>query len=631
MRDELVAGPSRFSLPSGLQRGWNRLVRRVRSPGLELVYSPLYRVDLGSTPVDVLRSERIVAFLLAYGLLDPKSLLRPEVASLWDLRLAHGRSYLESLRRPDSLDEIVGVEVWPDLHRQALLAQRAAVGGTILATQRALQAGEIVFNLGGGFHHAGRFQGKGFCIFNDIAVAVGKIRREGFTGQILIIDLDLHDGNGTREIFRDDPSVFTFSIHNQAWDLEPAEASLSLELGSDVDDEAYLDVLQKNLPEVLDRTQPDLVYYLAGTDPAADDRIGDWQISPRGMLDRDQLVTRLLRNGAGKEPPAVMVLAGGYGHETWRYTARFLSWQILGSERVEPPSTSAITLARYQHLAQELGSGTTQSQDQTEDGWGLTEEDLLGSLGSEARQTLFLDHYSHHAVELAVEWTGIFDRLRQMGFAHPSLALDLDNPGGHTLRIFADSQHQELLAELRLRRDRRSIPGMEVLSIEWLLLQNPRASFTRDQPQLPGQQYPGLGMVRDVVSLLILLCDRLQLDGIVFVPSQYHLVFQARHVLGFLHPEDEGWFRALEKALQNLPLAEATRLVAEERVVDTTTGRPVSWKAMPMVLPISDRLHDQVEGVAYDNRAAEVESQHQFAISSAASATTSPPTRATSN
>jgi acetoin utilization deacetylase AcuC-like enzyme len=151
-----------LSLPSGLERTWNRLVGLIRSPDLEIVYSPLYRVDLGTTPVDVLRAERIVAFLFAYGLLNPKRLLRPEVASLWDLRLAHGRSYLESLRHPESLTEIVGVEVWAELHRQALHAQRAAVGGTILAATRALSDGGTVFNLGGGFHHAGHLQGKGF-------------------------------------------------------------------------------------------------------------------------------------------------------------------------------------------------------------------------------------------------------------------------------------------------------------------------------------------------------------------------------------------------------------------------------------------------------------------------------------
>lgn len=155
---------SPLALPSTLSRNWNRLLSSIRARKLRVVYSPLYRIDLGTTPVDVLRAERILAFLLGYGLLSPKRLMRPEVASLWDLRLAHGRGYLESLRRPESLNEIIGVEAWPDLHRQALLAQRAAVGGTVLATTHALETTGTVFNLGGGFHHAGRLQGRGFCI-----------------------------------------------------------------------------------------------------------------------------------------------------------------------------------------------------------------------------------------------------------------------------------------------------------------------------------------------------------------------------------------------------------------------------------------------------------------------------------
>ena len=114
-----------LSLPSPVSRAWNRLIGHLRSYQPRVVYSPLYLVDLGVTPVDILRAERILAFLLAYGLLSPKRLLRPEIATLWDLGLAHGRRYLEKLRSPDSLTEIVGTEVWPELHQQALLAQRA--------------------------------------------------------------------------------------------------------------------------------------------------------------------------------------------------------------------------------------------------------------------------------------------------------------------------------------------------------------------------------------------------------------------------------------------------------------------------------------------------------------------------
>lgn len=587
-----------LALPSALSRTWNRWVSRVRSRNVRVVYSPLYLVDLGSTPVDVLRAERILAFLLAYGLLSPRKLLRPEIATLRDLRLAHGRRYLEALRRPESLTEIVGAEIWPDLHRRALLAQRAAVGGTILATRHALQETDTVFNLGGGFHHAGRLQGKGFCIFNDVAIAVGRVRREGFKGNILVIDLDLHDGNGTREIFAEDPSIFTFSIHNQTWDLAPAEGSMTIELGADVDDATYLEAIRRHIPDLMSQVRPELVFYLAGTDPAEDDRIGNWRISARGMLERDRYVMSQLRHLA-RRLPTVILLAGGYGTRTWRYTARFLAWLVSGRTGIEPPSTAAITVARYRHLTQELR--TTKSM--SEEDWGLTEADVFGGLGVEARRSLFLGHYSHHAVELTLEWTGVMDRLRQMGFAHPVVELDLDNPSGHTVRIFADSKMNEVLTEMRVRRDRRSISGLEMLSLEWLLLQNPRISFSDKRQALPGQRHPGLGLTADIMSLLILICDQLELDGILFVPSQYHLGVTSRRFLRFLEAEDEGWMRALQVPLAGLPLAEATRMVSEGLLRDESTGETVTWRPMKMVLPISERLHDLVEGDAYEQTA----------------------------
>lgn len=605
-------------LPSVLGRAWNRLVNRFHSHNVRIVYSPLYLVDLGVTPVDVLRAERIVAFLLAYGLLSPKKLLRPEIATLWDLRLAHGRRYLEALRQPDSLTEIVGAEIWPDLHRQALLAQRAAVGGTILATRQALRGADMVFNLGGGFHHASRLQGKGFCIFNDVAVAIGRARRDGFSGPILVIDLDLHDGNGTRQIFSQDRSVFTLSIHNQSWDLEPAIASRSIELGADVEDSTYLESLECHLPDLFGEVQPELVYYLAGTDPAADDRIGNWQISAEGLLERDRYVVSQIRR-YGNRTPTVIALAGGYGKQTWRYTARFLSWLVSGRTGIEPPSTTAITVARYRHLTQELRASRNLAKTNKADDLGLTEADILGGMGVEARQSLFLGQYSHHAVELTLEWTGILDRLRQMGFAHPVVDLDLENPGGHTIRVFADTQMNELLIEVRLRRDRRSIPGMELLGLEWLLLQNPRAGFSSSQPPLPGQKHPGLGLMADIMSQLILICDQLELDGIIFVPSQYHLAVKGRRFLRFLEPEDEGWVRALRIALEGLPLAEATSMVAGGHLRDSRSGETISWRPTKMVLPISERLHDRVEGDSYEKVAVAMASSTQVEL-----ATTSP-------
>jgi acetoin utilization deacetylase AcuC-like enzyme len=609
-RDLRHPGPGRRG--DYLIRAWHRFRSRHRARRIGFAYSPLYRVDLGQTPIDLQRSQRILTFLLADGLLRPRQLLRPHLVSLRELRLAHDGSYLELLRQPAALKEILGVEVWPELHEQALLAQRAAVGGTVLATREAIRDGKIVVNLGGGFHHAGRDSGRGFCIFNDVAVAIGTARRQGFSDPILVLDLDLHDGNGTREIFADDGSVFTLSIHNQSWDSSPALASLAIELPGEIDDQAYSTALQESLPRVLDDVQPGLVFYLAGTDPAHDDRIGNWKITPAGMLVRDRYVIDQIHR-RNRKLPLVILLAGGYGQETWRYSARFFAWLLTGSDRIEPPSTTEMTLARYRHLTRELGGYPLDTSPDRED-WGLTEADVLGGFGLEARRSQFLGHYSHHAIELTLEWTGILDRLRQMGFSHPVLALDLDNPSGHTARIFADPSGRELLVEIRLRIDRGSLPHLQLLSLEWLLLQNPRADFSGAETPLPGQRHPGLGLVPDIMSLLILMADQLELDGLTFVPSHYHLALKARKFLRFLKPADEGWFRAVEGAVGALSLAEATGAVAQGLVQDRKTERPVEWRPMQMVLAISDRLHDRVGGETYECRAVETAEALDFML-----------------
>jgi len=580
-------------IPSAAVRLWNHVLVGLTRRPTEFVYSADYQVDLGITPIDSLRPQKILTYLLSQSMVGAKSLLRPEPASIRDLELAHAHEYLNALRQPSTLIDIVGFEVWPDLHEQLLQAQRAAVGGTMLATHRALRDNSILVNLGGGFHHASRSRGGGFCVFNDVAVAILQLRQSGFDKPILVVDLDLHDGNGTREIFAEDESVFTFSIHNRHWSREPAEASLSIELTQDVDDRTYMNAIHDHLPVLMDRVQPALIYYLAGTDPASDDAMGNWKISARAMLERDCLVVSGARDATHQTTPIVVVLAGGYGQDTWRYSARFFAWLLTNSRRREPPTTNEMTLARYRHLLQFLETEDRPSLDSLD--WGLSESDITGDLGATGGPSLFLGRFSRHALELAMEWTGLFDRLRSRGFYRPHLDVDLGHPNGHTLRLYTDSLEQELLIEVRLRIERNLIPETRLLSIEWLLMQNPRASFSATRPPLPQQTHPGLGLVPDVISLLILLCDRLELDGLVFIPSHFHLVRKAGKHLHFLRPEDRLWFEAVEKALRGLPLAKATAIVAEGGLRDRATGDPVLWRTMPMVLAVSESFADRLE------------------------------------
>jgi acetoin utilization deacetylase AcuC-like enzyme len=578
----------------------------------ELIYSPGYQLEIGSLPYDPLRAERILTFLFLEGLADSRNLHEPKTASMADLRRVHTDAYLESLSSPETLTQILGVDLWPDLAHRAMAAQRLAVGGTLQAMRLALQHRRVAVNLGGGFHHAAADSGAGLCIFNDVAVSIAAARSEGLEKPVLIVDLDLHDGNGTRRIFADDRSVFTFSIHNQCWDTEPAQASLSLELPGDVDDQTYLEALQESLPRVLRDIRPGLVFYLAGTDPAADDRLGNWQISAAGMLRRDRFVISQLR----RRPlplPTVVLLAGGYGHETWRYSARFFAWLLTDRADFEPPSTEEITYARYRRLVHILSRRRRSEQAQS-DTWTLTEEDILGGLGASARPSRLLGHYSSHTVELVLERTGFLESLRGMGFPHPTVELDLDNPSGQTVRIFSDTHHSELLMELRIALDRRTLQDLELLKLEWLLLQNPRLSFSGEQRPLPGQTYPGLGLLSDVMALLILVCEELEIDGISFIPSHFHLAAKGKKYLWFVDPQDEAWFQAVAEALGELPLKESTLAVAAGRLVDRVSGEPVPWRPMLMVLPTSEDLRRRVRSEDYEREVATARGKYSFRL-----------------
>ena len=155
----------------------------------------------------------------------------------------------------------------------------------------------------------------------------------------------------------------------------------------------------------------------------------------------------------------------------------------------------------------------------------------------------------------------------------------------------------DLLMELRARRDPAALPAADVLYVEWLLLQNPRAEFLR-RPRLPGQEHPGLGLLREVVGLLVVMCDRLGLDGILFVPAHYYMAALGRRHLRFLSPEDAAVYEALRNAVAELSLAAATRAIEDGRVVDSASGEVIWWHTPPMVMALSKRLEEQLGAVA---------------------------------
>ncbi|PYP34610.1 MAG: hypothetical protein DMD46_16035 [Gemmatimonadetes bacterium] len=213
-----------------------------------------------------------------------------------------------------------------------------------------------------------------------------------------------------------------------------------------------------------------------------------------------------------------------------------------------------------------------------------------------------LEHYSRHGLELLLERLGFFKQLRDRGFSHPVLDVAFGHAvgGDHTIRVFGDAERRELVMELRLSRNRRVVPGMDVLYVEWLLLQNPRAAFAGRLVPLPGQEHPGLGMLGEVAAWLIVMCETLGLDGVVFEPANYYTAALGQHRLRFLEPEEQARFEALHDAVAGMSLADAERTIGEGGVIDKATGEPVRWRPAPMVVPVSGRLQVLVTGPSYE-------------------------------
>jgi acetoin utilization deacetylase AcuC-like enzyme len=242
-------------------------------------------------------------------LLPPGVLLVPEPATDAQLLRAHSQDYLNRVINgqltPKEIRRI-GLPWSPELVTRA----RYSVGGTIAACRAALAEG-IAVNLAGGTHHASRDRGQGYCLFNDSIVAARAMQAEGRVERVVILDCDVHQGNGTAALARGDPTIFTFSIHNQnnfPLHKEPSDLDIGLEDGAG--DDQYLAALEGGLQRSLAQARAGLAIYLAGADPHEGDLLGRLALTKEGLARRDRRVLDLCRE-AGL--PVAVVLAGGYG------------------------------------------------------------------------------------------------------------------------------------------------------------------------------------------------------------------------------------------------------------------------------------------------------------------------------
>jgi acetoin utilization deacetylase AcuC-like enzyme len=246
--------------------------------------------------------------LLQEGILATEDILEPEPLDTPTLELVHTREYLRKLES-SSLTALEQRRLGVPWSEALWQRSRLASAGTLLAARAALEYG-LAGNLAGGTHHAFADHGEGFCVLNDVAIAVRKLQQERVIERAAIVDLDVHQGNGTAAIFEMQDEVFTFSMHGERnYPLAKMRSNLDVPLMDGVGDAEYLDLLQAHLPTVLDSAAADVVFYLAGVDVAAGDRYGKLALTEEGIRLRDQLVIATVR---GHGVPLVIVPAGGY-------------------------------------------------------------------------------------------------------------------------------------------------------------------------------------------------------------------------------------------------------------------------------------------------------------------------------
>jgi acetoin utilization deacetylase AcuC-like enzyme len=569
-----------------------------RRKELPVWYHPQYTMGILGMAAGNLQPRRgdfVVGRLEHDGLLRPREVRAPGPVSLPKLALFHPWPYIDACTQPEVLARIFGLQP-SEVDVEAIWTSvRLAVSGTVEASRWAAERGAVAFNMGGGFHHAEPGQGSGFCLFNDVGVAIQNLRQEGFDDPVLIVDLDVHQGNGNSAAFSAADRVTVYSIHGSVWSHAERPDHREIHLTGPVNDRRYLACLRTTLVPLARRLRPRLMVFIAGADVLAEDRLGTFWLTLAGVAERDRLVHELAGEiGAG----LVVTLGGGYSRAAWLAHYNFARYLITGRLRV---STDPVRELRrsFDEVASRLDPLELQGGDEL--GLDVSVDELFGELERNPSQTKFLGYYSRHGVELGLERYGVFDQVRARGFEELQLDIEVSDPQRQVVRVRGSKGEQwYLLMELIVRLRELVIEGdrFRCLHVDWVLLQDPTASFTLERPRLPGQEHVGLGISTYVTELFVRVCHRLDLAGVVDNPSHLHNGLGAPAGFRFLSPLLEGRARALRAALADVPITEASWAMEEERVV-TRDGEVVRWIPGDHILPLREDLREVFERSAY--------------------------------
>jgi acetoin utilization deacetylase AcuC-like enzyme len=275
---------------------------------LPIVSHPAYQAVLPDGHRFPMRKYGRLAEILTERGLVPGGFATPEEASAELIGLAHERTYVDQVLAcavPRAIERRIGLPVDAGVVRRA----RISAGGTLLAARLALEHG-LAGSTAGGSHHGQRDTGAGFCVFNDVAIAAKALKKDARIHRALVVDLDVHQGDGTADCLRDDADLFTFSLHAEKnYPIRKIPSDLDIGLPDGLEDDPYLAALQDHLPRLLDALAPDLVFLNAGVDPHRDDKLGRLSLSDDGLRRRDGYVIAQARS---RGIPLVAVIGGGY-------------------------------------------------------------------------------------------------------------------------------------------------------------------------------------------------------------------------------------------------------------------------------------------------------------------------------
>lgn len=524
-----------------------------RSKPLHVWYHPSFRIPLSSAPdgMDARRADNVLTWLVDKRIVRPETVHEAHEARWTDVRRVHDDAWIEALDRPRVVANVLGV---PEGHvpvGSILELWRRGVGASVAAVRWVVEHGGRAATLMGGFHHAAPDRGSGFCALNDLAVAVALLRHDGFTGRIVVLDLDAHPPDGLAAF--DLPGVEIRSVGvASGWE---ADIAMDVRLPPGTRDEAYLEAVD----QVLDGLRADLVLYIAGSDPLEGDAFGALAVTESGLRERDRRVFAAVRR-----TPGVVVPGGGYTRRSWRVLAHTLA---------EAAGRRASVQDRYDPVTRRMAQ-VMRSFPGLEEEPLLTEAEVEEMFGRPTERR-FLGHFTRHAVEHALERYGLLGALRRLGFG--PLRLEVST-GSHPERVRVYGMWQgraHRLVDLAVVTDRLDVH--KVLRIDWLELSDPRA-----EARLPGQAAGGLGVAQEIGSIVLVTAERMGLSGVCFTPSHYHVAYIARNRAKLLDPVLRGRFEAIVELFEEVPLdAISARLGGDG--LPTEDGQPVVWEPGPMI------------------------------------------------